>query len=121
MWSDIQIERGSVATPYKPYRADTIPIPAEVQALDGYGEGNPDDPTQYNHIVWTADGVRYVHMGDIVDGGWVSIAAPVITDISDLLTDDNYIPVEGGGTITMVNEYGYDVPSEITFARLTWQ
>lgn len=36
-------------------------------------------------------------------------------DISDILPADNYIGVEGGGTLTMVNEYGYDVPSEVVF------
>ena len=47
---------------------------------------------------------------------YYELAEPIITDISDLLTEDNYIPVEGGGTVTMVNEYGYAVPSEIIFA-----
>jgi hypothetical protein len=40
---------------------------------------------------------------------------PVITDISHLLSDDNYIPVEGGGTITMVNEHSFAVPSTIEY------
>lgn len=43
------------------------------------------------------------------------LAEPVITDISDLLRDDNFIEVEGNGSITAVNEYGYDVPSEIEY------
>ena len=43
------------------------------------------------------------------------LAEPVITDISDLLSDDNLIRVEGAGTVTMVNEHRYDVPSEITY------
>ena len=37
-----------------------------------------------------------------------------VADIPDL-PDDNLIPVEGGGTITAVNDYNYDVPSEITY------
>lgn len=36
-------------------------------------------------------------------------------DISDLITLDNLIEVEAGGTVTMVNEYGLPVPSEITY------
>ncbi len=44
-----------------------------------------------------------------------ALAEPIETDITDLLTADNFIEVEGGGTITMVNDYGYDVPSEITY------
>lgn len=40
---------------------------------------------------------------------------PEVTDISHLLPEDNLIGVEGGGTITMANEYGYDVPAKITY------
>ena len=43
------------------------------------------------------------------------LATPTTEDISDILPADNYIGVEGGGTLTFVNEYGYDVPSEVTF------
>lgn len=46
---------------------------------------------------------------------YYALATPIITDISDLLPADNIIGVEGGGTVTMVNEYGYDVPNTITF------
>lgn len=38
-----------------------------------------------------------------------------VTDISDLLPYDNLIGVEGGGSITMQNEYGYDVPAKVTY------
>ena len=44
-----------------------------------------------------------------------ALATPEITDISDILPDDNYIAVEGNGTVTMVNEHGFAVPSEITY------
>ena len=37
------------------------------------------------------------------------------TDISDLIADVNLIGVEGGGTLTFENEYGYDVPSEVYY------
>lgn len=43
------------------------------------------------------------------------LKTPIVTDISHLLPEDNLIPVEGGGTVTMLNEYGYAVPSEITY------
>ena len=42
-------------------------------------------------------------------------AAPTVTDISNLLPDDNSIAVEGNGTVTMVNEYAQDVPNEVVF------
>lgn len=40
---------------------------------------------------------------------------PEITDISDLLSGVNTIPAEEGGTLTMVNPYGYEVPHEVTY------
>ena len=42
------------------------------------------------------------------------VAEPIETDISAYLTDE-YIEVEGGGTITAVNEYGYDAPTNISY------
>ena len=44
-----------------------------------------------------------------------AIAKPEITDISDLITADNFIAVEPNGMLTFENEYGYDVPSEIVY------
>lgn len=41
------------------------------------------------------------------------LAEPIITDISDILPADNFIGVEGGGTMTFKNEFGYAVPSEV--------
>ena len=43
------------------------------------------------------------------------LAEPIVTDISDILPLDNYIEVEGGGSVTMVNEHEYAVPSAITY------
>ena len=42
------------------------------------------------------------------------LAEPIETDISAYLTDE-YIEVEGGGTVTAVNEYGYDAPTNISY------
>lgn len=42
------------------------------------------------------------------------LATPIETDISAYLTDE-YIEVEGGGTISAVNEYGYDAPTNISY------
>lgn len=46
---------------------------------------------------------------------YYELAEPIVTDISDLITADNLIAVEGGGTLTFENEYGYAVPSEVVF------
>lgn len=42
------------------------------------------------------------------------IAEPIETDISEYLTD-KYIQVEGGGTITAVNEHQLDAPTNISY------
>lgn len=42
-------------------------------------------------------------------------AAPTVTDISNLLPDDNFILVEANGSVTMVNEYAQAVPSAVTY------
>lgn len=46
----VMLNYGSTALPYKPYVEHTLPIPAEVQALDGYGVGI--DERTYNYIEW---------------------------------------------------------------------
>lgn len=38
-----------------------------------------------------------------------------VIDVSDILSNDNYIEVEGGGTLTFKNENKTDVPSEVTY------
>lgn len=43
------------------------------------------------------------------------LATPEVTDISDIVTPDNFIEVENGGSITAVNENKVAVPSEITY------
>lgn len=45
----------------------------------------------------------------------IALATPEVTDISDLITVDNMISVEPGGTVTFVNENGQAVPSEICY------
>ena len=52
---------------------------------------------------------------EIVGMLYYELATPIITDISDLLLANNLISVEDGGTVTMVNEYGYDVPNTLRF------
>ena len=46
---------------------------------------------------------------------YYELATPEVTDISDLLSGVNTIPAEEGGTLTMVNPYGYEVPHEVTY------
>lgn len=177
---------------FVPYRRNTLPVPAEIQALDGYGWGVNDKVYNYidfekkqfvkrvgrvdmGTLNWTFGGTDYFSTNLtnysfpinspyvapllcakydtvaqaqrktgtisgynqstsailVTDSAYTDattfkaamagvmlyyeLATPVITDISDLLPDDNLIGVEGSGTVTAVNEYGYDVPSEITY------
>ena len=197
----VMLNYGTTALPYTPYRRNTLPIPAEVQALDGYGWGVND--TLYNYIDfekkqfvkrvgrvdlgaldWKINasgsvyspyfyanfsGIKYfgsfysnvypiitapyktTSRNNLADDGitvdgiegeaqqfqikdsaytdaatfksamsgvmlYYELAEPVVTDISDLLPDDNLIGVEGGGTVTMVNEYGFDMPNTVEFS-----
>jgi hypothetical protein len=54
--SDIMLNKGSTALPYTPYVEHTLPIPEAVQAIEGYGQGNPDDTEEYNAIIWDEEG-----------------------------------------------------------------
>lgn len=114
-WKDMMINKGSTAKPYTPYVEHTLPIPEAVRNLGGYGEGNPDNAEEYNAIINKDGKWKYSHKGNIQNILWVPLATPEVTDISDLLSADNFLAVEGNGSITAVNEYGYDVPSEIEY------
>ena len=46
---------------------------------------------------------------------YYELTEPIITDISDILTDDNFIEVESGGSLEFVNEYKYAVPSMLKY------
>jgi hypothetical protein len=196
---ELMINKGSTALPYRPYVKHTLPIPTEVQALDGYGWGV--DESIYNYIDWEKK--QFVKRVGCVDMGtlnwslntssvptvyytrnvsdiklapsysarntgilcakyesvssntltmpdktimrdqtsavvyvsdnnysndtnslkaslagemlYYELATPIITDISDLLPEDNFIGVEGNGTLTFKNEYEYAVPSEVEY------
>jgi hypothetical protein len=48
---------------------------------------------------------------------YYELAEPIVTDISAYFTEDNLIPVEGGGTITAVNEHGLAAPTTIVYQK----
>ena len=110
--------RGPVAKPYSPFGTvvNTFPISAELRIFleqYGYGQGNPDNPDEYNYI----DFERKVFdaVGHVVDNAWVAYDIPIEIDISAYLTDDNFIEVEGGGSIVAVNEHSQAAPTSITY------
>ena len=43
------------------------------------------------------------------------LAEPIVTDISNLLPEDNFIEIEGGGTIVAVNENEIALPIELIY------
>ena len=53
------LNKGSTALPYAPYTKTTLPIPEEVQNLEGYGEGVNAEYS--NCIKWGEDGTRTYH------------------------------------------------------------
>lgn len=193
------VKYGTAGAPYAPYVKRTYPIPAEAQALDGWGEGISADchnridweKKQYRQEVWSIriDGSEAwnksaasnifqaytplsMNAGDtksapaIVSNGygflhwytadesakpyfriglnsnqlWIEatldqfastdawkaylsanpveivypLAEPIVTDLPNL-PDDTFIAVEGGGTITAVNEHGLAAPTKIEY------
>lgn len=107
------INEGTVLHSYAKYSKETISIPQEILALPGYGAGNPNNPTECNSIEWTDEAVKYVQRGSIIDGEWVALDAPVITDITSQIFERN-IKVECCGYLTFINDSQAPVPSSVT-------
>jgi hypothetical protein len=88
----IQVEAGSVATEYKPFRDPiSYPIPAEIQAIEGYGKDG------FN--------IDLVAQESYYNGDKKPLPVPF----------DSIIKVEGGGSLEFVNEYKNPVPSSVTY------
>lgn len=198
-FSDIMLNRGETALPYAPYVKHTLPIPAEVQALEGWGWGT--DAKNYNRLVWDVSGgvkayrqeVSSIDLGalswtaqanNVFNGSFSLIAPPayypermsgvlvadyanstaqsiadmpdksilrfewgvairdtaytdaaafkeamngktmlyarkdpVVTDLPTVLDDNNFVKVEGGGTITAENEHGLAAPTTVIYQK----
>ena len=125
------IHFGTKRGEYIPYRKCVYPIPACVRTLEGWGLGVNE--TYHNRLVWNVAkglkqyrrevGIRAYKSGDegrsdcVTDGTETVyiLDAPEITDLSEVLSDDNFIEVEGGGTITAVNTYALAAPMKIEY------
>lgn len=197
--TDAMLTKGESAAPFAPYVKRSYPIPPEVQALDGWGEGISADchnrvdfeKKQYRQEVrrirldgseeWrksVQEGIfqastrlsklagnttvlrpvisngygffdwyqpdasvkPYFRIVPSSDALWIEatvdrftdldawkaylaanpveivypLATPIVTDLPNL-PDDNFIAVEGGGTITAVNEYALAAPTKIEY------
>lgn len=117
------IIKGSTApSAYPAYSLDTYPIPDAVKALPGYGwsAGN-----LCNEIVRRTDGWDYVQRVGLpaAADGYTALAAPITTDITDLMTGAlPLMTTEPGGTITMHHALAddglaLDVPSTVKYIR----
>lgn len=104
------------------YAEDTYPIPDAVKALPGYGwsAGNV-----CNEIIRRADGWDYVQRVGLpaAADGYTALAAPITTDITDLMTGAlPLMTTEPGGTITMHHALAddgltVDVPNTVKYIR----
>lgn len=83
-------------------------IPASIQNLPNYGEGNPNDPTEYNAV----DGENgvYIRRGGIDNGSWVSE-----TTTTTPINFDPLIPIEASGSIEIVNDNNQEVPTTFVY------
>lgn len=117
------IIKGSTApSAYPVYSLDIYPIPDAVKALPGYGwsAGNV-----CNEIVRRADGWDYAQRVGLpaTTDGYTALAAPITTDITDLMTGAlPLMTTEPGGTITMHHALAddgltVDVPNTIKYIR----
>lgn len=104
------------------YAEDVYPIPDAVKALPGYGWSVG---SVCNEIVRRADGWDYVQRVGLpaTTDGYTALAAPITTDITDLMTGAlPLMTTEPGGTITMHHALAddgltVDVPSTIKYIR----
>ena len=90
----------------------TTPTTAKEYSIAGSNSGGAAYVIVPN-ITSAADAIAYLNAHPIEL--WYETTNPESTDISDLITADNLIEVEGGGTLTFVNEYGAAVPSTILY------
>ena len=128
--TNIMLNSGPTTLPYEPYFAgirdsavtsvvskdssnntvDTITIDASIQALEGYGQSNPDDPTEYNYI--DLENKKYIEVGYIDNGVWTSKDDEI--DISSYI-DTNIIDIKENGTLTFTNTYDQAIPSSVDY------
>lgn len=117
--SNIMLNLGTKAASYKPYSAepiDTIEIPEEVQALEGYGIGK--SATECNYIDFGRK--VFVNEYEVVDGVVQKRENPSEIDLTQLLPNESqFLKVEGGGSIVFNNEHKQAVPSKIKYVKRT--
>ena len=125
---NIQLEKSATPTTYVPYFSIDTPIPSSIQVLTGYGWSagtvyNSIDFVNKKYVQRVAS--RPYESGDesdesvITDGTitYYELASPIETDLSAILSDDNFIEVEAGGTLTLhqQDDTQLSIPSTETY------
>lgn len=128
-FKNIKIERGTTATDFVPYQepVTAYTVSQAIQDIDGYGLGISDSLHNYidfeNQTFVRMVAERAYQEGDIsnetmlTDGVTTlyALATPEIVDISDLLTFDGVVEVEGGGEIIADNALALAIPSTVLY------
>ena len=107
----VDVNENPKTLPYKPYNRAVFAIPEALKNIDGYGYIL--DENTYNYFDFEKK--EFVKRVGYDGQNYYELASPIITNISDILPADNYIWVNRGGTLTFVNEYGHNVPSEVVY------
>lgn len=106
----LNVVPAAISAPYKTSSWDTVNKKTEDKTLCIYGiEGA--GVYAYDSAYDNPEAFKAALSGVML---YYELETPEIYEIPDLTTD-NFIKVEGNGQITMVNEHGYAVPSEITY------
>ena len=92
----------------------TYPIPAEVQALNGYGQSNPDNNSEANYIDFIKK--KYIKKGHIENGAWIS-EEQTETDITSYFEGSGLptFDVSYLNDIFLNNQYNMDMPNTIGY------
>lgn len=115
--TDIQIEYGSVISPYSPYN-DCLyswEVPEEVRSLDGYGVGDED---VYNYIALKDK--AFVRVCEYIDGTIIPLETSETVDISEYIPDElTNALLSGVGSVEFITTYGTPVPTIIKYKQKT--
>lgn len=99
-----------LADGYRTVSQDQTWVPGDI------AQSSIEDAYKYIRVVEKAD-VTLEEFKSLVNGRmlYYALETPEVTDISSILQSDNFIKVEGGGTLTFENEHGYAVPSTVKY------
>lgn len=125
--SELQIELGSEATAYEPYKEALYTVPESVLTLDAYGCGLSENCYNYVDLAerryYKNVGIRKYEEGDennaavLTDGKNTvyALAAPEFIDLGDVVEAFGFPSVTHEGSILFDNEGKQSVPHTITY------